>query len=315
MTSDSTASMVFSDFTQINEDGTANFTRFNEANGWVYTSENINGIPHLRCHAMQATPHNVGYIWYAPNHVRAFRRTSYDKVGGYDETLGVLDDQELMNRLYEVGSFRHIDKCLYLQRMHGKNTQLDPETNAFIQQQTVDYYLEYIEALTLAWAGREGLAAISLTTATSIGAVEEDERLQRVSLDPARPKLGYGDNSVGVIKAVDILQRVPDRAAFLNECYRVLRHGGLLLTDTPSTDGRGAFQDPSHVAFYNENSFMYFTQAGLRPSIPTLSSRWQVSNLQTYWPSETHERINIPYVKGNLIAIKDGPRQGGPLLV
>ena len=33
---------------------------------------------------------------------------------------------------------------------------------------------------------------------------------------------------------------------------------------TPSTDGRGAFQDPTHVSFYNENSFWYFTDRRLR---------------------------------------------------
>jgi len=136
-----------------------------------------------------------------------------------------------------------------------------------------------------------------------------------VRIDPVAPSLPYADDSVGVIKLLDVLQRVPDRAALLNECYRVLAHGGLLLTDTPSTDGRGAFQDPSHVAFYNENSFAYLTQLSMRPTIPTLSARLQVSHVLTYWPSELHEQMNIPYVKANLLAIKDGPRQGGPLYV
>ncbi len=27
----------------------------------------------------------------------------------------------------------------------------------------------------------------------------------------------------------------------------------------PSTDGRGAFQDPTHVSFWNINSFMYYS--------------------------------------------------------
>jgi hypothetical protein len=86
-----------------------------------------------------------------------------------------------------------------------------------------------------------------------------------------------------------------------------------VLSETPSTDGRGAFQDPSHVAFYNENSFMYLTQAMLRPTIPDLSARFQLSHVRTYYPSPTHEAINIPYVRANLVAIKDGPRLGGPL--
>ncbi len=49
----------------------------------------------------------------------------------------------------------------------------------------------------------------------------------------------------------------------------MLAHAGLILTQTPSTDGRGAFQDPSHVAFYNENSFMYLTQSSLHERSPT----------------------------------------------
>jgi hypothetical protein len=107
---------------------------------------------------------------------------------------------------------------------------------------------------------------------------------------------------------------VPDRAALLNECNRVLVHGGMLETQTPSTDGRGAFQDPSHVAFYNENSFWYLTQARLRPSIPDLTGRFQISHLSTSFPSDWHRQMNISYVFANLLAVKDGPRQGGPVL-
>ena len=142
----------------------------------------------------------------------------------------------------------------------------------------------------------------------------DDDPGDVVVVDPGDPRLPYEDASVGVVKAVELLQRLPDRAAFFNECYRVLVHGGLIMTRTPSTDGRGAFQDPSHVAFYNENSFWYLTQARLRSSLPTLSARLQVSNLRTYFPTPWEQQVNIPYVEANLLAIKDGPRQGGPLL-
>jgi len=49
--------------------------------------------------------------------------------------------------------------------------------------------------------------------------------------------------------------------------------------------------------------------------VPSLSCRFQVSRLVTYFPSNWHEQRNISYVCSNLIAIKDGPRQGGPLNV
>jgi len=309
------ASLIYSDFAQINDDGSPNSTRFNPANGWEYTPCVVDGVEQLRCHAMRPSPHNVGYIWYAPNHVRAFRRTAYEAVGGYDASLHVLDDQDLMIRLYLHGEFAHVDKLLYLQRWHPRNTQVDPKINAEIQERTVEFYRDNIDALALAWAGRAGLATIILDTPTSVGTPDADPRFASVRIDPIAPTLPYADDSVGVIKLLDVLQRTPDRAALLNECYRVLAHGGLLLTDTPSTDGRGAFQDPSHVAFYNENSFAYLTQMAMRATIPGLTARLQLSHVLTYWPSETHEQMNIPYVKANLLAIKDGPRQGGPLYV
>jgi O-antigen biosynthesis protein len=73
--------------------------------------------------------------------------------------------------------------------------------------------------------------------------------------------LPLADGSAGVIRAVDFLEHVADKVALFNELYRLLAPGGFLLSQTPSTDGRGAFQDPTHVGFYNENSFWYFTEA------------------------------------------------------
>jgi len=46
--------------------------------------------------------------------------------------------------------------------------------------------------------------------------------------------------------------------ALMKECHRVLKPGGILTMLLPSTDGRGAWQDPTHVTYWNENTFMYF---------------------------------------------------------
>ena len=51
-----------------------------------------------------------------------------------------------------------------------------------------------------------------------------------------------------------------------------------------------------------------------RPSLPSLTARLQVSQLRTYYPTSWHEQVQIPYVQANLLCIKDGARQGGPLL-
>ena len=46
--------------------------------------------------------------------------------------------------------------------------------------------------------------------------------------------------------------------ALMRECWRVLKPGGILTMMLPSTDGRGAWQDPTHVTYWNENTFLYF---------------------------------------------------------
>jgi glycosyltransferase involved in cell wall biosynthesis len=310
---DPDVTLAYSDFAQINADGSPNRELFDPSFGWRYTRGTIDGASYDRCHALAPTPHNVGYIWYAPNHVRAFRRSAYEAAGGYDGKLAFLDDQELMSRLYLLGEFRHINRCLYFQRVHSLNTHRERRMNAAIQEQTVVYYREFIEELALARATRRGLRCLRLRTPLWIGD-EPDERYEDLGIDPVEPHIAADPESVAVIKAYDVLQRIPNRARFFNEVYRVLVHAGLILTQTPSTDGRGAFQDPSNTAFYNENSFMYLTQTPLHDAIPELNARLQVSHLRTFFPSSGHEELNIPYVEANLLAIKDGPRQGGPLL-
>jgi len=304
---------VSSDWAQVSEDGSRNDDRFDEGAGWVYDEVEVAGQSYLCCRGLVPSPHNLGYIWYAPNHVRAFRRDAYERVGGYDASLEVLDDQDLMIRLYLDGEFCHISECLYLQRVHRANTQAKPRTNAFIQAQTVTLYQTHIAELTSAWAARRGLAEVTLRVGGVLQPAGEPVGTL-VDLDPEHPEIPFGDAEVGAVHALEVLQHVSDRAALFNECHRALAHGGIVFTETPSTDGRGAFQDPSHRSFWNENSFWYLTQAALRPALPGLTARLQVSHLGTWYPTTWHEQVRVPYVRANLLAVKDGPRQGGPLL-
>ena len=314
------AVFVYSNTAQITEDGKRDDSRFNEAHGWHYEDVRVDGRKLLQVRSMAPTPHNVSYIWYAPNHVRAFRKDAYDKAGGYDAERTVLDDQDLMCRLFHVGDFHHIPRCLYLQRMHPANTQRDPEINAFIQRETVALYDRYIEANALAWTFRRGLVALDLGAAhrKPPGYVGVDrlpgEGVDIVATLPAR--LDLPDDSVGLLRAVNFLEHVPAKVPLINELYRLLAPGGMLLTSTPSSDGRGAYQDPNHVAYYNENSFWYYTDDQYRAFVPDLEARFQSSRLATLFPSEWHSEKNISYVVANLIAMKDGAaRCGGPLLV
>ena len=68
------------------------------------------------------------------------------------------------------------------------------------------------------------------------------------------------------------------------------------------------------MAFYNENSFWYYTEENYRNFVPELACRFQTSRLHTHFPSEWHQQHDISYVTAHLIALKDGaPRNGGRL--
>jgi hypothetical protein len=56
------------------------------------------------------------------------------------------------------------------------------------------------------------------------------------------------------------------------------------------------------------------TQNSLRSSLPDLRARLQVSFIRTHFPSPWHEGVHVPYVQANLLAVKQGPRLGGPLM-
>lgn len=78
--------------------------------------------------------------------------------------------------------------------------------------------------------------------------------------------LPYAESSVDMVRADDFLEHVPQpmMIAVIEEIWRVLKPGGLFASHTPSTDGRGAFQDPTHVSFWNRNSWFYYSDAAHR---------------------------------------------------
>lgn len=287
------ASLVYSNYASIDGDGKPLHTEYSETYGWEY--ENV-GEYHM-VKAMSSHPHNVAHIWWAPNHVRAFRASSYKTVGGYNAELSILDDQDLMIRLYNEGRFVHIPKLLYLQRNHDGNTQKVPEINAQIQVETVRMANANINEMARNWALRRNKNVLSLSGYYS-------DKYSDVE-----------DDSLGVIEAHDYVQFLKQPFQFIEDCYSMLCDGGMLFITVPSTDGRGAFQDLRHQSFWNENSFWYLTSREYG-AYYGLGARFQVSNLTTYFPSEWHKANNISYVRATLIAVKsEGHQFGGVLLI
>jgi SAM-dependent methyltransferase len=265
-------------------------------------------------------------IFYAPNHVRVWRTATYRAVGGHDMTLGVCDDFDLLCRTYLAGaSMYHVPECLYLYRLqaNGSNTWL--KRNAEIQQKQLELSNRYTHLLVAEWCRRNSLPRIDLGGAT--GCPDGFVALDLQGGVDLRQRWPLADSSVGCVRAYDFLEHVPHCAdssckhhaplctvGVMNEIYRVLAPGGWLLSATPSTDGRGAFQDPTHCSYWNPNSFWYYTRAQQRQYVPGITARFQGTRIWQEHPSDWHKQNDILYVYADLVALK-GQRQPGQVLV
>ena len=61
------------------------------------------------------------------------------------------------------------------------------------------------------------------------------------------------------IQAHDVLEHVPDLVQLMTNCLNLLRDGGVMRIIVPYDLSYGAWQDPTHVRAFNENSWLYYT--------------------------------------------------------
>ena len=280
------------------------FTPYSAEFGWTHEMFSWQGRLLYAMHNLPLLPGRLGQIWFAPDHVRAWRRTTYQQIGGHNPTLAVCDDLDLMHRTYLVSTFKEIEKVLYIYRIDGSNTWL--ERNAAIQTKTHELYRQNIYALAERWADLNGLMKIDLCGGFNAPAGYTSLDLENAdivcNLDEGIP---LSDNSVGVVRAHDALEHIKDKMQIMSEIHRVLAPGGLLLSSTPSTDGRGAWQDPTHVSFWNENAFWYWTRPELMHYIRNRDTRFRECRLTTLFPSQYHKVNNISYIEAHLEKWKD----------
>lgn len=298
------ADFVFSDFAEFKSETLAPNV-YMDGFGWRRYPVAFRGKELVAHVAPEATPQNMRRIYWAPNHLRAWRREFYDRIGGHEASLEVADDHDLVLRTYLAGGrMVHVAECLYFYRVHEAQATNKNNKNALIQQKDEEVYQKYILLIAQKFADDAGLRKIDLCG--GINPREGFEVLDKsrgVDLDERWP---LEDSSVGVITAFDAIEHLRDKVHTMNEAHRVLAPGGFLITLTPSTDGRGAFQDPTHVSLWNENSFWYYTDRNLQRYVPAIRARFQVSSLRSYFPTDWHRANAIPYAEAHLIALKDG---------
>jgi len=68
----------------------------------------------------------------------------------------------------------------------------------------------------------------------------------------------FDNNSIDEVYCKDGIEHLKKPIHTMNEIHRVLKPGGKAVLIVPSTTGLGAFQDPTHVSYWNLNSFPYY---------------------------------------------------------
>ena len=300
---DESVGFVFSDVAVYDD----NFVPYNEQHGWSYYFYNFRGKDRYVMNSWRPTSQSLAYIWYAPDHVRSWRKSVYEEIGGHNVDLSICDDHELMIRTYLKTKMYHIKKPLYIYRVYGENTYL--QRNADIQTKTVDLYKEYAYQLAEKDADDRGLLKVDIGGGLypRAGYLTVDQEGGDITCD-LNEGIPLPDNSVGVINASHVLEHLRDPIKSMREIHRVLAHGGWAMIEVPSTDGRGAWQDPTHVSYWNEHSFWYYTNKDKAIFIRNSDIRFQTYRLET-WEMAPH----IPVVTAWLTAIKDEERLPGVL--
>ena len=118
----------------------------------------------------------------------------------------------------------------------------------------------------------------------------------QVTADLSKP-WPFEDESVDEIRASHLVEHLPDALFTMSEAWRVLKRGGRFDIDVPSTNGMGAFQDPTHRSFWNVNSFLYYDRKNPLGEMYGCN-RWEIVVAQEY---NTKEMASMgPFIKAIL---------------
>jgi glycosyltransferase involved in cell wall biosynthesis len=306
---DYSADFLYSDFAEFHHEGTRP-NPYDATYGWESKAVQFRGKWLL---AMTAPSDPISWrrVLWAPNHLRAWRRERYVALGGHDPELVFGDDLDLVLRTYISGArCVRLPHCLYFYRVHAEqNVKLNSPR---IQEICGHIYDRHIYALAESCAEYRGLDLVDLCGAHGCpGKYTPLDIALGHDLNGTWPLV---DDSVGVIRAFDAIEHLRDPVHTMNEAWRVLAPGGVMLINVPSTEGPGAWCDPTHVSFWNELSFRYYCDNAFRKYVPGVRARFQLSGVSrqtVHVESPASGTVGIPYIKAELIALKDGYRPMG----
>lgn len=79
-------------------------------------------------------------------------------------------------------------------------------------------------------------------------------------IDLEQAQLPFEDASVDEIWASHVMEHIHNLIPLMNECHRVLKVGGIFTILVPLYPHKQAIQDPTHVRYFVEDTFLYWNK-------------------------------------------------------
>jgi hypothetical protein len=327
--SDPEVGFVYTDFAEW-IDSTGEPFAYGYQHGWDSYPCNIRGKNLIAMRAFPPSAKSLCQILFAPNHIRAWRRSVYMEISGHDPNLKVADDFDLVARTYLATKFCHIPKPLYgyRRRADGGNTWLQNvreiqflcggggDPNIPSAAQPMPLRDKYLHKLVERECDLKGLPKIDIGGGI-FGApgwttldISGNPDIQHDVF--GSKKLPFEDDSVGAFRAFDFLEHGEDEDAFwlMDEIYRCLAPGGWFLSRTPHALGIGASCDPSHKSRWDERRFLYWCTNELRPFLksayPQAQAKFEPVRLykENVVLGPSPWKFEVPYLVADLVVSK-----------
>ena len=106
--------------------------------------------------------------------------------------------------------------------------------------------------------------------------------------------LPFKDNMIDEITAIDLIEHLERKEVLglMNEIYRILKPAGKFYHRTPSDEGRGAWQDPTHKSAWNINTWLlYFTHPAYRDLYGTIAN-FKILQLFDEWTDKENKVLH-----------------------
>ena len=226
----------------------------------------------------------------------AFRKSVFDDVGDFDESLWPCSGEEIdwcfraKEKGYRVGV---IYDC-YIHHEGSKTFRTMDNSGELEYREIVARNNNHLaEKWGEDFLQRQNVASVAKPNGTCLNLgcgykklkdfinIDNREEVVPDLLCDVIEGLPYDDDSVDMVRAYDFLEHIPmdNVIDVIVEIWRVLKPDGIFESLTPSTDGRGAFQDPTHRSFWNQNSWLYYTDPDHR-SLYSIKADFKVDSIK-----------------------------------